>query len=371
MPVKKRASLGRSTSAARRMAATRAAEDSEDTRTRLDGQRARQAASRAAEGSEDTRTRLDGQRIRQAASRAAESPERRQGRREEDRASHVASRAAEDPIQRRTRSEDQRRRQATSRAAQWTFMEGEAFQYDPANNYDSHPQLYIGPMGDVCPYCNALKWHAETRGMCCSGGKVKLPELQPPPEPLKSLMLGTTPESKHFLDNIRKYNSCFQMTSFGTSEKVADSGFMPTFRVQGQVYHRVGSLLPPSNEEHKFLQIYFMGDDRKEVQQRCKNMPGVRQDIVEKLQQMVHEHNTYVEFFKIALQRMPSDQYKVVISADKKPAGEHARRFNEPVTNEVAVVIAGNEFDRRDIVLEKQNGQLQRVSDNGGICTDK
>ncbi|CAF1473532.1 unnamed protein product [Rotaria sordida] len=171
MPVKKRASLGRSTSAARRMAATRAAEDSEDTRIRLDGQRARQAASRAAEDSEDTRTRLDGQRARQAASIAAESPERRQGRREEDRARHAATRGAEDPIQRRTRSEDQRRRQAASRAAQWTFMEGEAFRYDPANNYDSHPQLYIGQMSAVCPYCNALKWHAETRGMCCSGGK--------------------------------------------------------------------------------------------------------------------------------------------------------------------------------------------------------
>ena len=120
MPVKKRASLGRSTSAARRMAATRAAEDSEDARTRLDGQRARQAASRA-----------------------AESPERRQSRREDDRARHAASRAAENPIQRRTRSEDQRRRQAASRAAQWTFMEEEAFRYDPANNYDSHPQLNI------------------------------------------------------------------------------------------------------------------------------------------------------------------------------------------------------------------------------------
>ncbi|CAF1609374.1 unnamed protein product [Rotaria magnacalcarata] len=130
---------------------------------------------------------------------------------------HAASRAAEDSQDTRTRLDGQRARQAASRAAQWTFMEGEAFRYDPANNYDSHPQLYIGQMSDVCPYCNALKWHAETRGMCCSGGKVKLPELHPPPEPLKSLMSGTTPESKHFLDNIRKYNSCFQMTSFGMS----------------------------------------------------------------------------------------------------------------------------------------------------------
>ena len=136
---------------------------------------------------------------------------------------------------------------------------------------------------------------------------------------------------------------------------------MPTFRVQGQVYHRVGSLLPPSNEEHKFLQIYFMGDDKKQVHQRCRNMPGVREDTVKKLQQMVHEHNSYVGLFKTALQRMPSDQYKVVIRADKKSTGEHARRFNEPMANEVAVVISGDEFDRRDIVLEKQNGQLQRV----------
>ncbi|CAF1552338.1 unnamed protein product [Rotaria sp. Silwood1] len=153
------------------------------------------AATRAAESLEGGQDRREEDRTRHAASRAAESPERRQDRREEDRARHAASRAAEDSIQRRTRSEDQRRRQAASRAAQWTFMEGEAFRYDSANNYDSHPQLYIGQMSDVCPYCNALKWHAETRGMCCSGGKVKLPELQPPPEPLKSLIGPTSFEA--------------------------------------------------------------------------------------------------------------------------------------------------------------------------------
>ncbi|UJR12978.1 hypothetical protein I4U23_000004 [Adineta vaga] len=242
-------------------------------------------------------------------------------------------------------------------------MEGEAFQYDPGNNYDSHPQLYIRRMSDVCPYCNAHKWPAETRGMCCSGGKVKLPELHPPPEPLESLMSGTTPESKHFLDNIRKYNCCFQMTSFGMSGKVSDSDFMPTFRVQGQVYHRVGPLLPLSNREHQFLQIYFMGDDRKEVKQRCKNMPSVREDIVKKLREMIHEHNVYVEFFKIAFQTMPKDELRVVIRADMKLAEEHARRFNEPVTNTIVVVIAGNNFQSRDIVLKKQNDKLKRISE--------
>jgi hypothetical protein len=49
-------------------------------------------------------------------------------------------------------------------------------------------------------------------------------------------------------------------------------------------------------------------------------------------------------------QRMLSDAYKVVIRADKKPAGEHERRFQCT-------------YDRRDIVLEKKNNQLKRVAE--------
>jgi len=35
---------------------------------------------------------------------------------------------------------------------------------------------------------------------------------------------------------------------------------MRTFKVQGQIYHAVGSVPPDAGQEHKFLQIYFMGD---------------------------------------------------------------------------------------------------------------
>jgi len=66
--------------------------------------------------------------------------------------------------------------------------------------------------------------------------KVKLPQLAAPPEPLKTLLTGTTSESKRFLLNIRKYNSCFQMTSFGAQIENQDQ-FMSTFKVKGQIYH--------------------------------------------------------------------------------------------------------------------------------------
>jgi hypothetical protein len=59
-------------------------------------------------------------------------------------------------------------------------------------------------MTEVCPYCKALKFNGETKGMCCASGKIKLPQLEEPPEPLKTLLAGSTAESKHFLSNIRK-----------------------------------------------------------------------------------------------------------------------------------------------------------------------
>ena len=44
---------------------------------------------------------------------------------------------------------------------------------------------------------------------------------------------------------------------------------MPTFTVQGQVYHRIESLLPEENENCQFLQIYFMGNQGNQAQRRC------------------------------------------------------------------------------------------------------
>ena len=48
---------------------------------------------------------------------------------------------------------------------------------------------------------------------------------------------------------------------------------------------------------------------------------------------------------------MSNEGYRIVIKADKIPEGEDERRFNAPVTNEVAIVIVGQEsHDRHDII---------------------
>ncbi|KIH47497.1 hypothetical protein ANCDUO_22443 [Ancylostoma duodenale] len=162
--------------------------------------------------------------------------------------------------------------------------------------------------------------------------------------------------------NIRKYNACFQMTSFGTTAVVQEAGFMPTFKVQGQIYHRAGSLLPPPNEDPKFLQIYFVADEQQQADRRCESIDGKRKNIVLNLQRMLHQHNNLVKVLKTALEKMPTDKYKVVIRADKRPRGEHERRFNAPTVNEVAVVMVG-EHERRDIVIQRRSEVLQRISE--------
>lgn len=226
-----------------------------------------------------------------------------------------------------------------------------------------HPNVVIGKMDNLCLHCHALKFKKEPPGMCCSSGKVILSSINEPPEPLQSLVSGTTPLSKHFLENIRKYNSCFQMTSFGATQISDNNGFMPTFKVQGQIYHQIGSLLPMPEEDSKFLQIYFMGDKEKEIDRRCAIHQATKRAIIADLQRFLHEHNYLIKLFKHALDQMPSNDYQVVICPDKTPANEHERRFNAPNVDEIAIVMIGSENEKRDIIVRRQDSSLKRVAE--------
>jgi len=52
------------------------------------------------------------------------------------------------------------------------------------------------------------------------------------------------------------------MSLFGAKE-IRKKNFLPTFKIKGQVYHRVDSFLPPSDQNPQFLQIYFISDAKK------------------------------------------------------------------------------------------------------------
>ncbi|GBM05324.1 hypothetical protein AVEN_46866-1 [Araneus ventricosus] len=108
------------------------------------------------------------------------------------------------------------------------------------------------------------------------------------------------------------------MTSFDSTREIREQGFKPTFKVQEQVYHRISSLQLQTNEEPKFLLIYFIADHEKQVELLSDAIPG----IVSQLQDMLHQHYSYVQSLKYAMEKI-TPELKVVIHADKVPSGEY------------------------------------------------
>lgn len=122
--------------------------------------------------------------------------------------------------------------------------------------------------------------------------------------------------------------------------------------------------MPHPDQEHKYLQIYFLGDSNYEVNRRCTIFNTTKRELVQQLQQMLHEHNELIKLFATSLEQMPSDDYCILIKADKRPAGTHERLYNAPTVSEIAIVIVGENLESRDIVIKRRTGNApQRISE--------
>ena len=129
--------------------------------------------------------------------RVEELPEQRETRIAAKKESEKRRHAEESQEQREnrlaaSRDNDKRKRNEESQEQRENYRM--AFRYSPVDDYSRCVQIGF----KICPYCKALKFNDETMGMCCASGKVKLPQLAAPPEPLKTLLTGTTSESKRF-----------------------------------------------------------------------------------------------------------------------------------------------------------------------------
>ena len=75
------------------------------------------------------------------------------------------------------------------------------------------------------------------------------------------------------------------MTSFGATN-IVSANYMPTFKVQGQIYHHAGSLLLLPNADHKYLQIYFMGNTNEQIKRRFQLSMATKREIFAQLQNL-------------------------------------------------------------------------------------
>jgi hypothetical protein len=78
----------------------------------------------------------------------------------------------------------------------------------------------------------------------------------------------------------------FQKTLFEANE-ISEGNFMPTFKIQGQVHHLIGSLLPEIGNYTKFLQIYFISES-DQISNRTSKIPNLKRGVIESLQTVFH-----------------------------------------------------------------------------------
>lgn len=223
-----------------------------------------------------------------------------------------------------------------------TSLNTHQFQYIIDKQYASEKY----ELTEICQFCNARLFVQESTKFCCGGGNIQLESLPPLPAYLSELLHNST----EFLAHIRKYNNAFAMTSLGCSE----NWDYLTFKISGKMYHRIGALIPAPQDSPQFLQLYFLGNTDSEAEKRQQNTDSqLDLNVVTQLQHMMHSINAYVILFKSAFEKAEQiDENVQVVVRDSKIPSIHKGRTNAPTTDEVAIVITGNAYCHRDIIVQ-------------------
>jgi hypothetical protein len=204
--------------------------------------------------------------------------------------------------------------------------------------------------------------------LCCENGKVLLLSFPATPQELEVLLTSKESSAVKFQDRIRMYNSVLAFTSLGAKldESVTRGAGPYSFRIQGELYHKIGSLCPAEGQRSRFAQLYIH-NTKREHQNRHAVMPSFDLTTLDRLLTMMYNINPYVEVFKMARDMMategvPMDLKLRLIASRTKDA----RRYNVPTVDEVVALMVGDGFeavDRRDVVLAQQASPFQRISE--------
>nr|XP_025625385.1 uncharacterized protein LOC112717618 [Arachis hypogaea] len=207
--------------------------------------------------------------------------------------------------------------------------------------------------------------------LCCMEGKIELPLLSVPPDELILLHTGGDQRSIHFLKNIRTFNSMFCFTSMaGKIDRGVNNGTAPPiFKLGGQNYHSIGSLLPPDSLRPTFAQLYIY-DTENEIDNRIGTLRSNEainerdRKIVAILRNMLDRYNSLAKSFRYARDRYQQENctnIKLKLISKRTTDG---RTYNLPSTSEVAALIVGDveQLSKdRYIIIESQSRKLQRI----------
>lgn len=209
---------------------------------------------------------------------------------------------------------------------------------------------------------------------CCKAGKVFIQPFTKPPEFLAALLdYKGPPRSLQFLKKIRQYNCLFAFTSMGAKidRSVNDGGGPKIFKINGQVCHRIGSLLPNEGDSPKYAELYIH-DRENEVDNRLQALNyhnetdnGLDKEIVQGLLKMLDANNSLVKKFRMASEVLRDNKHAVISIRLIAPGENDSPQFSLPATDELAALVFGEftlEAPCRDLIIRSRVDKLQRIS---------
>ncbi|XP_076908312.1 uncharacterized protein LOC143565126 [Bidens hawaiensis] len=145
-----------------------------------------------------------------------------------------------------------------------------------------------------------------------------------------------------------------------------------TFRLSGENYHCLGSLLPLDGRKAQFSQLYIY-DTENEISNRQRvfgennsKVDDQEKHIINYLKTMLDSNNHLVQAYRMVrdcFEENPQLDLKLRIIGTRQ---HDARQYNLPSSSEVAALIVcdiGDAVDNRDIIVTKKSGSLKRISE--------
>ncbi|XP_026378595.1 uncharacterized protein LOC113273038 [Papaver somniferum] len=213
------------------------------------------------------------------------------------------------------------------------------------------------PPPSTCPKCQAMIFYREPKGFCCSDGEVILPFVSPPIE-LLEMYEDQTEVGEHFRRYIRRYNQCFSLTSIWVNydRELADNREgVYTFRVQGDIYHKIGSLLPPVVENEtdpprtvrpRYIHMYIYDTDNEINWRMEEGGADLNREVMEKLRTILDTHNRFMHVIRPLAKREDIQRCRLVIK--EQPATK--KQYTLPTASQVAaIVVEGDGLDQNSM----------------------
>jgi len=229
-----------------------------------------------------------------------------------------------------------------------------------------------------CGHCNASMWPEERVNknyFCCMGGVVKLPPLPSPPKELMELFQNENNIGRFFRKHVRSFNNRFSFVSLKCNQTTFTGKGPKVFNIQGQLYHRYGSLCPQDNKTPSFAQLYLCSDEKEELGLRHgTNASLIERQIDGVLQKIIHQHNPLRKVYLTAAQRLKEQKecpkFVVRLPADRgPPTGAHDRTYNAPVGDQIAALLSDESLaEPRDIMLKTVKGPLVHIHETHNLC---